>query len=512
MSTTTYVGNIILDYTGRRADWIRVENGRIADFGLGDPPKKDKVVKLDGYLLPGFIDGHTHIFKHGLSLMWVDLRGVKSIEEMKRRLRNAKPFMGWILGRGWDQDKMVDGRYPTKEDLDEISRETPIYLKRVCGHIAVANSKALELAGITRDTPDPPGGVIDREGGEPTGVLRETALQLVEKVIPQPDRETLLEAVYKAFEDMLSRGVTSAHLVSATPEEWEALKMLREMGKLPMRIRVYMDHRYLDWAIEKGFRMGFGDDMLRFMGIKVISDGSLGGRTAYLREPYADDPSTKGVLVVPLEELRRIVKTSFTHGFQMAVHGIGDAAIENILKVYNEVIGGEVSRRRDRIEHASIMPPDLVEMALDMDVHISTQPQFITSDTWVVDRLGEDRARYAYPLKTLHQAGLNLGFGSDCPVEIPDPRMGLYAAMTRGGDSIPLGALTPSERLTPSEAIKGYTLGAALMSHDRLGVLDRGYPFDAVELSIDPFKADPNEVLHAKILSVYVDGVRRYPL
>jgi len=510
-----YIGTIYLDYTGRRVDWIRVSNGVVVDYGMSPPPEDAEVVALKGVLIPGFIDGHTHIFRYGLSLMWIDLRGVESIAELKDRVREGmdRRFMGWILGRGWDQDKMVDGRYPNRLDLDDVSRDIPIYLKRVCGHIAVANSKALEIAGIDVDTEDPPGGLIDRdEDGVPTGVLRETAMALVERHIPEPDTNTLMEAGIRGFEDVLRRGVTMVHLVSATPEEWRVLKLMKSEGRLNVRVRVYLDHRYLEWAVDSGLKMGDGDDMLRFMGIKIITDGSLGGRTAYLRKPYSDDTGNRGVEVVPLEELRRIVKDAFTNGFQLAIHGIGDGAIDNILTALEEEVGMDVASRRDRIEHASIMPSDLIDRASRLGVHISTQPQFVTSDTWVVERLGRERSRYTYPLKTLIDSGLNVGFGSDCPVEVPDPREGIYAAVTRGvGEGNELGLLTPGEKLSISEALRGYTIGASMMSHDdNIGMLEKGSPFDAVELSVDPFKSDPEDILHSRIYRVFVNGVIRF--
>ncbi len=517
MRRVFYGGVIHIRPGGEKAEWILVEDGVVRDYGVGPLPEADEYINIEGgHLYPGFIDCHTHLVRYGLSLFTVDLRGVESLDELVERLRAGldRLYMGWLLGRGWDQDKMVERRYPTRDVLDQVSREVPIYIKRVCGHIAAANSKALELAGIDRDTPDPEGGAIDRdETGEPTGILRERAMELIEKILPQPDEEMLMKAAEAGIEDMLSRGVTTAHLVSATPEELMVLEKLNRMGRLRMRVRVYFDYRYLDWLVEKGFRRGDGDERLRFMGIKIITDGSLGGRTAYLSQPYSDDPSTRGVLIVPFEELRRVVKASFTHGFQLAIHGIGDAAIENIIKAYGEEIGEEVRRRRDRIEHASVLRPDLIDKIVDLGIAVSTQPQFITSDTWVVDRLGERRARYTYPLGTLARRGVLMGFGSDCPVEIPDPVMGVYAAVTRGrGDNVPLGLLTPDECLGTVEALKYYTEEAAKLSHDEelIGTLERGKRFDAVLLDREVERLSGRDILDTRVVATFVDGLMMY--
>ncbi len=517
MKTLFYNGSIYLDYTGKkRVDWIYAENGIIKDYGVGEPPNLDFDVSIDlenRFAYPSFIDCHIHLVKYGLSLWWIDLRGVKSLEEFKERIRKGldKDFHGWILGRGWDQDKFYEKRYPTRYDIDEVVSDKPVFLRRVCGHIAVANSKALELAGITRDTPDPEGGIIDRdENGEPTGVLRETAMELVKKVIPQPDKEDLKRATLEAMEDLFSRGVTTVHLVSAEPVEWEVLNELREEGKLKLKVRVYFDYSYLDWAINKGLKFREGDDLLRFMGIKIITDGSLGGRTAAMLDDYSDDPGNRGVLIVPFDKLYQVVNKSFSNGFQLAIHGIGDRANKTIVDVYEKVYGGEkVDGRRDRIEHASILNQEIIRKMARLGIYASVQPQFITSDTWTYDRVGEERVKYAYPLKTLSRNGIELGGGSDAPVEIPDPIYGLYAATTRGeGDGNPLARYTPEEKLTIEEALYAYTLGAAKHSFDEdiIGTLEKGKYLDMVVLDKDLFNIDLDEIRNVKIVMTIVNS------
>ncbi len=517
MKILFYNGTIYLDSSGNRtAGWILVENGRVKDYGFDAPPTVDVDEKVDlggGYGYPGFSDCHIHFVKYGLSLWWIDLRGTKSLEEFKERIRRGmdRDFHGWILGRGWDQDKFIEKRYPTRYDLDEISSEKPIFLRRVCGHIAVANSKALELAGIDRDTPDPDGGIIDRdEEGEPTGILRETAMNLVKDVIPKPTIEDYKKAALEAMEDLFRRGVTFTHLVSAEPEEWIALKSLRDEGRLKIRVRVYFDYTFMDWIEKEGLKFGDGDDILRFMGIKIITDGSLGGRTAAMMEDYSDDPGNKGVLIIPFERLLQIVNRAFANGFQLAIHGIGDLANKNIVEVYKEMYKRYGSSdRRDRIEHASILNEYIIEDMARNGIIASVQPQFVTSDTWTVDRVGPSRARYAYPFKTLIEKGVLMGAGSDAPVEIPDPIYGIYSAVTRGlYEDNPLGKATKDERIDVADAIKIYTEDAAKLSYDedRLGRLEKGYYMDMVVLDRDLYRIGDREIKDARVLMTVVNG------
>jgi len=517
MKTLFYNGTFYLDSSGsKRAGWILVEDGIIREYGLGEAPSfnVDKKVDLKGlYGYPGFSDCHIHLIKYGLSLWWIDLRGTKSLEEFKERIRRGldRDFHGWILGRGWDQDKFVEKRYPTRYDLDEVSSDKPIFLRRVCGHIAVVNSKALELAGIDKDTPDPEGGIIDRdEEGEPTGILRETAMNLVKDVIPKPTVDDYKKAALEAMEDLFRRGVTFTHLVSAEPEEWIALKSLKDEGRLKIRVRVYFDYTYMDWIEMKGLKFGEGDDMLRFMGIKIITDGSLGGRTAAMMEDYSDDPGNRGVLIIPFEKLVEIVNRAFANGFQLAIHGIGDLANKNIVEVYKEMYRRYGNRdRRDRIEHASILNDNIIEDMADHGIIASVQPQFVTSDTWTVDRVGLSRAKYAYPFKTLLEKGVLMGAGSDAPVEIPDPIYGIYSAVTRGVyEENPLGRATEDEKISVADAIRIYTEDAAKLSYDEghLGRLDKGYYMDMVVLDRDLFNIGDREIKDAKVVLTVVNG------
>lgn len=517
MKRLFYNGWIYLDYKGDRVvNWILSEDGKVIDYGSGEPKVYGDMEKVDlkgGYGYPGLSDCHIHLIKYGLSLLWIDLRGVKSIQELKKRVidRLDRDFHGWILGRGWDQDKFYEKRYPTRYDLDEVSRDKPIFLRRVCGHIAVANSKALELAGIDRYTPDPEGGVIDRdEEGVPTGILRETALNLVKDIIPKPSIEDYREAAINAVKELHRRGITYTHLVSAEPEEWIVLERLRNEGNLKIRVRVYFDYIYMDWIEERGLKFGEGDDILRFMGIKIITDGSLGGRTAALNDDYSDDPGNKGVLIIPYEKLRDIVRRAFDKGFQLAIHGIGDKAIKNIVDIYKEMYSKYgFNGRRDRVEHASILNEDIIDDMARNNIIASVQPQFITSDTWTVDRVGIERARYAYPLKTLRDKGVLMGAGSDAPVEIPDPIYGMYSAVTRGVyEGNPLGIATREEKIGIRDAIKIYTEDAAKLSYDedRIGRLDKNYYMDMVILDKDLYQIDEKEIKNVRVLMTIVDG------
>jgi len=383
-----------------RAEALAVKNGRIVYVGSSEEAGKyvgegTRVIDAEGRTIaPGFIDTHIHLIGFGFSLMWIDLRDVTSIEELKRRVRErvkSTPVGKWIIGRGWDQEKFVEKRYPTRWDLDEVAPEHPVILRRVCGHICVVNSKALEIAGITRDTPDPEGGKIDRdESGEPTGILRERAMALVWDKIPPPTIDEALKAAEMACREALKHGLTSVHFVSATPEELRVLQLLRrKMGRLPIKISLYIRGDVLEHMVKLGVIRGFGDEYLKINGVKLLVDGSLGARTAALREPYRDDPvnpNNTGILVMSRDELYRAVKLAHEAGLQCAIHAIGDRAVEMVLDVVEQVLR-ELPREdhRHRIEHASVMSGELIERMARIGMVASVQPRFIISDFWAVD-------------------------------------------------------------------------------------------------------------------------------
>ncbi|MCX8168740.1 MAG: amidohydrolase [Candidatus Methanomethylicia archaeon] len=505
---------------------LAIKNGKIVFLGsskeaeefIGD---ETVVIDLNGRtVLPGFIDTHIHFISVGFSLMMLDLRDVKSINELKSIVRKAveKIEVGrWIVGRGWDQDKFIEKRYPSKLDLDEVAPNNPVFLRRVCGHIAVANSMALKISGINKSTSDPEGGKIDRdEAGEPTGILRETAMRLVWSKIPPPSIDDYIKAIELACKETLSHGITTVHFVSVTPEEIESLQIARNMGKLNVRVCLYLSAEYMNQLLILGLKRGFGDDFIKINGIKTLVDGSLGARTAALRNPYSDDPKTMGILILSRDKLKEIISKAHKHGLQIAVHAIGDRAIEFTLDVFNEVLSNYPSiDHRHRIEHASVISPELIDTMKKLNIHASVQPSFIISDFWAVDRVGVNRAKWVYPFKSMLKASLNIAGGSDCPVDPLNPLYQIYSAVTRGKyENIELYNYTQNECLNVLEAIKLFTRNAAYIGFEEnvKGTLEIGKFADVVVLSDDITTIDSAKIKDVKVLTTIVNGKIVYTL
>jgi len=479
-------------------DGMVVDGGRVVYLG---PRAREvagpgaTVLEVDGVVLPGFTDSHAHLSSLGLSLKTLDLRGVDSIGELKRRVAEAARKLGpgaWILGRGWDQELFKEGRWPTRWDLDEAAPSNPVLLVRVCGHAAVSNTLALATAGITDSTPNPPGGIIEREGGRVTGVLKESAVEMVLAVAQRGSAEAM---VREGVEALLANGVTCVHAMSVRGEELAALVKLAESGELRVRVRAYLDASVPD---PRPLSLGY----LRVVGLKAFADGSLGARTAALREPYSDDPGNSGVLLMDRSSIARALEMAGRRGLQLAVHAIGDRALEEVVEAAKLVRGSL------RVEHASVAPPDLLDRLAELGLPVSAQPRFIISDWWIVSRLGM-RARWAYPFRSILQRGINLSFSSDAPVEPCSPWEGVYAAVTRGSlEGLPASRLWASEALRVEEAVRCYTEAAPRILGEAYGRLSPGYPADFIVVDGDPFSLPGGEVRRARVLATYVDGVR----
>ena len=486
---------------------------RIADaLGLDTVDLKGRVV------MPGFIDVHAHLDSIGINLSTLDLRGVPSIEELKRRLRDYVKSVKsrWVVGRGWDQELFRERRWPSRFDIDEVVSDRPVALVRVCGHAAVLNTKALELTGLLNSMDKD---VIRDETGNVTGVVVERALDRVEELIH--DSYTLDDYrgfMINAMRYAASLGVTTMGFVSVDLKSLNSLIMIeRELGKLPIRVRAYLnpfDHGIdvIELLRQLGIRAGFGSQYLRINGIKVIADGSLGARTAWLSKPYNDDPGNSGRPNYGFDELMSIVKRSNEAGLQLAIHGIGDKMIETILDIYGRL--GNVSMPRHRIEHASVLREDLVGRIRELGVTLAVQPHFVITDWWVVDRVGVDRARYVYPFKTLIDNGIMLGFSTDAPVEPLNPWETVYAAVTRGRyEGIELLKYTEGEVVSITEALHYYTYGSAYLLHEEheLGRLEPGYLADFIIIDKDPLSVSDKELKDIKVLETYVGGERIHP-
>jgi len=506
-------GNVItINPSQPRAQAIAVKGGLIVEVGNNLKVEKwigehTKVIDLRGNaVVPGLTDTHVHMAGFGRSLISIDLRGVKSIKEMQRLLQKRAQATSngkWILGRGWDQDRLKEKRYPTRWDLDKVSPYNPVVFNRVCGHICVANSRALELANITKETTSPPSGQIDKDvkTGEPTGILREAAMDLVWKIVPEPSEDEITKMCVLALGRAVEAGLSSVHWFVEKPIEIRILQRLRARGKLPMRVYLVIPVEFLDCFVDAGLSTGFGDPLLRLGGIKVLADGSLGARTAALNEPYNDEPSTSGILCYSEKDLYQIIREAQRAGFQVCVHAIGDKAVGTVLDTFERALKDSHGiMLRHRVEHASVLNRRLIRRLKKLGLVACVQPHFVISDFWVEARLGRSRARWTYPFKTLTDNGVLIAGGSDCPVEPISPLLGVYALVARES--------FPKEGVSVEEALKIYTVNAAFASfEDSLkGSIEAGKLADFTVLSQNPLTIKPEKIKDIEVEMTIVGG------
>ncbi len=496
--------------------WI-VAVGARSDFS---PPAGVawREVDLDGgFVVPGFNDAHLHLMEGGKSLCEIDLRDTRSLDEALERVRRFVETLrddAWVTGGNWDHEAWTEPRLPTRHDLDRVCGPHPALLYRKDGHVAVANSVALQKAGVSSQTANPPGGEIDRdERGEPTGVLRDRAIELVEEAIPEPHGATLRTYALKAQGYALARGVCSVQ-GPFSAREFQVLQELRREGRLKLRVNVWTPLEQMGSLISSGVAVGLGDAWLRLGTIKIFADGSLGAGTAYFREAYQDRPDTRGLLIHEPSELGEFFRTAQEGGLQLAVHAIGDAAVQIVLDQFERV---GASRLRHRIEHAqSVTDSDLSRFA-KQGIVASVQPVHLTSDLlWARRKIG-DRVRISYRVKSFLRAGCAVTFGTDWPVEDLDPRKTLAAAVFRR----PLSAgvdwdpedWSPEERVGMDEALRCYTSGSAYAEHQERvkGELRPGMLADFVVFDRDLREAkDADDVLNAHVRMTVVGGEIAY--
>ncbi|HEV2295828.1 MAG TPA: amidohydrolase [Tepidisphaeraceae bacterium] len=494
-------GNLItLDAARPRASAMAVRDGRIVAIGdeqdvLTLAGAQTQRVQLSGRTVtPGFCDSHLHLWWYGSQLLrQADLVGSASVGEVLDRLsRLAKQSSGWIQGHGFDQDRLAQRRFPTRADLDRVSRDRPIIISRICGHATVVNSAALAL--ITDE---------QRAAGDAeAGLYTEGDSVAFYKLIPPLSEDQAEDAVLAACTVALRTGITSVHTLLDTPEHMAAYARLRRKGTLPIRVVGIPPYDAVAQLHAHGINSTFGDDRLRFGAAKLFSDGSLGAQTAWLSEPYADKPDTRGIRIYEPADLKRKARDAQHKGFQLAIHAIGDQALrETIDAIEFALDGADNAIHRHRIEHASLAPPDCIERMARLKIVATLQPQFVTSDTWTPDRLGPQRSRWAYPFKTLLRAGVPITLSSDCPVERLDAFACLASAVGRH-------AWSPQETLTAEQALRAYCLGSAYAAHmdDRLGSLEVGKLADFVVLSDDPTKLEPAGIAKCRAEHVYVNG------
>ncbi|HET89840.1 MAG TPA: amidohydrolase [Chloroflexi bacterium] len=465
-------------------------------------------------MLPGLTDSHIHFTRYALGLRQVDLTGTATLDEMlhlvAQRARETEPGR-WILGRGWDQERWPEHRFPTAADLDRAAPDHPVRLIAKSGHALVANSRALRLAAITAETPDPPGGQIGRDdAGRPTGMLfEESAADLIKAVVPQPSPAETDDALREAFPRAWRVGLTAIHDVDADLA-LEAYQRLHVRSELGLRVVKYLPDRVLDAALTVGVRAGLGDDWLRVGGIKLFTDGALGPRTAMMLQPYQGEPDNLGIPTMEEEALRRVARRAVAGGLPLAVHAIGDRANRMVLDVLADVGSVDGGRLPHRIEHVQLLHPDDVSRLAELGIVASMQPLHATQDYEMAERYWGERCATAYALGSLARAGALLVFGSDCPVEDLNPFLGIHAAVTRrrsDGSPGPEGWY-PEQRLTVEEAVRGFTLGAAhaVGLADRLGSLSPGKLADLIVLDRDIFTGDPMEIAGTRVVATMIGG------
>jgi len=521
-------GNIItLDPAQPTAQALAVRDGKIVAVGSDDDldpliGPRTQVTDLEGgTVVPGFHDAHCHILLFGLSLVEVNARVAANIaqviESVAGHVQRAAAGQ-WIRGGGYNENKLAERRHPTRADLDPVSPHNPVFLSHISGHMAVANSRALALAGITRDTPDPAGGVIERdEHGEPTGLLKETAQELIKKILPPYTLAETKAALAAAGKQMASEGITSAQDAWAgwiAPEEFRAYQEATAEGTLPQRIRLMVDVERLtvkNGRFDFGFGLhtGFGNERLKLGAIKLFLDGSLIGRTAALSAPYANAPDTCGLLVKSKDTIRAQVAMAHRGGWQVAMHAIGDRAIEAGLDAIEVAMGADAARFRPRLEHCGILRRDLIERLRRLGVVIVTQPRFIfeLGDGFRA-ALGEERLRLTYPMASLR--GLPVAFSSDRPVVDGAPLLGIQAAVTQRTAS---GAVyVAEEAITVEQALRWYTLGAAysVFEENERGWLTPGTWADLVVLATDPLRTEPDRLLDVRVVRTVIGGETVY--
>ncbi len=515
MTTTLLTRGSIhtMDPACPRASAVAIDNGRILAVGEDlDLPGATRIDLGGRCVLPGLTDSHIHLRWAAITLQMVDLGGCRSLEEMLARVaaRAAQTPPGeWLSGHSWNQEEWHERRFPTAADLDRVAPHCPTALTAKSGHVLAANSAAMAAAGITAETLDPPGGRIGRDAsGQPDGLFFEEAMSVILDLIPQPEPDALAAALQPVFAQAWRFGLTAAHDVDNLAA-FDAFQRLRAEDKLGLRVVKYLPAEALDHALALRLRAGLGDDWLRIGGIKLFADGALGPRTAAMLAPYEGEPDNLGILTVEREALEETVRRAAAGGLPVAIHAIGDAANRMVLDVFAAVRPTHPTLRQ-RIEHVQLLHPDDISRLAEPGVVASMQPLHATQDAVMADRYWGARAATAYAWRSLLDAGAVLAFGSDCPVESPNPFLGIHAAVTRtraDGYGGPDG-WQPQQRLTVAEAIRAYTWGAAYAVglEKRLGSLSPGKWADLVVVDRDPFTCEPAAIAGTQVVGTMIGG------
>ena len=506
---------------GRVEGSLAVRGGRIVYLGsdagadrLRGP--KTRVIDLAGRAVtPGLIDAHSHLGGLGEALQEVDLGGAATYDEVVRRVREAAralPAGSWVRGRGWDQNRWPEKRFPTHQALSAAVPDHPVWLDRVDGHAALVNARAMAILGLDAATRDPSGGRFLRdEAGRPTGVLIDNAKGIEEARLPAPSDEDRRRMLRRAARHCVELGLTTVTDMGIGDGEYRAYAALRQAGELPLRAAVFLgdDKDLLARWFERGPEID-PDARLTVRGVKMYIDGALGSRGAALLEPYSDDAGNLGLLVSTGDHLEEVARQAAARGFQVAIHAIGDRGGLVALDAMERALGGPRPAARFRLEHSQILRPQDIERMARLGIIASMQPTHATSDMpWAGDRVGQRRLAGAYAWRKVLNAGGRLALGSDFPVESADPRLGLYAAVTRQDlQGNPPGGWMPGERLTREEALRGFTLDAAwsLFLDREVGSLEVGKRADLTVFAQDLMTVPEIEIPRAAIDYTLVDG------
>ena len=518
---------------GEKFQSLGVKDGKITFLGTDEEAKNlssKELINLKGkMMIPGMADAHLHLYAYCQNLTFVDLSKVHNINEMinlmKEKIKNVKKG-NWVKGVNFDQSKWKENRFPTLEEMDSISKDNPIIIKRCCLHAVVANSKALEMASIGKNYQAGSGGIVELDkDGMPNGILREQSTKVFDDILPDPlkDIEVQKRIMQNVLNDMSSKGITTIHTYAAKiwqyNEDINIYKNFEKEGKLPLRVTVCIDELFEPEILTKE-KLNNPYRKVQLGAYKIFSDGSMGSRSAALKEPYSDDPENSGFMLFTQEELNNKILIGYEHGLQPAIHAIGDraldmtlSAIEYTLKITKEKgMTDEEQKKRlpFRIIHVQMIDDDLLERMKKLPLVLDIQPVFLCTDLhWIEDRIGKERLKGSFALKTMEKAGLIQTGGSDCPVETYEPLKGIYAAVTRQDmEGYPIEGFLPEERLSVYEALCMYTKNVpyATGQESVLGTLEIGKFADLTVLEKNLFKIDKKEIKDVKVEQTYVAG------
>ena len=513
-----YTNAVIYSPNKLRADTIAVDNGRIIE--IGNKSKLDslkrhgfKVINLKGKtVFPGFIDSHLHLLSTGYGLLSVDLSNIDSLEKVLAKIEKAAkkhPAGQWLIGRGWNKN-LWGNDFPTKEMLDKISPRNPALFFAKDGHTIWVNSLAIKAASVDEHTPDPEGGRIKRDSsGEATGVFMENAVELISNKIPEASTEFKLKAIKKASAYFNSLGITGVGDCDWNPGRLGLFDIARKRGFLNLRVFMMLSPDDISSAKTLGLHTGFGDDFITTGMLKLYMDGALGSQTAWMFEPYENSDHGCGVPTLSEDQLESYFERTHLEGISMAVHAIGDRAIAELLDFFGKKY--KISKKlglKHRIEHAQHMRKEDIARFKKYDVAVAVQPIHAMSDRDMSEKYIGKRSRWTYPFATMLKRGAKLGFGSDCPIEDPNPLMGIYAAIARKSPADKRGPWYKEECVTLAQAITGYTTGAAEICSwgGKCGDIAPGMKADFVVLSDDLYKIDTEQIPKVKVLATIVNG------